>query len=124
MDHFSGYTSQILSELHSHAKSLFLYLKTVIEVNLSGTLDFSGLSKPDIVDAFSGREGKEELTGIQAYLERISEFPKFIRNNPVQVTDDMVELYMEVCSYTLLCYIIELYMEVCYMFVCVCNAET
>ncbi|XP_065860044.1 uncharacterized protein [Euphorbia lathyris] len=100
IDHFSSYTAQILSELHSHPKSLFLYLKTVIEVYLSGTLDFSGLNKDDILDTFSGRKVKQELTGLQAYLERISEFPKFIRNNPVHVTDDMIELYMELlCQY-------------------------
>ncbi|WCJ22507.1 transducin family protein / WD-40 repeat family protein [Euphorbia peplus] len=100
IDHFSSYTSQILSELHSHPKSLFLYLKTVIEVYLSGTLDFSGLNKDGVVGTFSGREVKEEATGLQAYWERISEFPKFIRNNPVHVTDDMIELYMELlCQY-------------------------
>lgn len=61
-----------------------------------GTLNFSDLKKDDVLDAFSGRRVKDQLKGLETYLERISEFPKFIRNNPVHVTDEMIELYMEV----------------------------
>ncbi|KAF2315162.1 hypothetical protein GH714_038297 [Hevea brasiliensis] len=100
IDHFNSNNSHIFSQLHSHLKSLFLYLKTVIEVHLSGTLNFSHLKKDDVLDAFSGRRVKDQLKGLEAYLERISEFPKFIRNNPVHVADDMIELYMELlCQY-------------------------
>ncbi|XP_015572370.2 vacuolar protein sorting-associated protein 8 homolog [Ricinus communis] len=99
-DHFQNDSPRILSRLQSHPKSLFLYLKTVIEVHLSGTLNFSRLKKDDSVDAFSGRRVEDQLKGLEAYLERISDFPKFIRNNPVNVTDDMIELYMELlCQY-------------------------
>ena len=97
-DHFHNDIPRILSELHSHPKSLFLYLKAIIEVHLSGTLNFSCLKKDDNVDAFGRRRVEDQLKGLEAYLERISDFPKFIRNNPVNVTDDMIELYMEVSA--------------------------
>ncbi|XVF80311.1 hypothetical protein PTKIN_Ptkin15bG0060800 [Pterospermum kingtungense] len=94
VDHLSDESSHILSELNSHPKSLFLYLKTVIDVHLSGTLDFSYLREEEIVDVFGGRTRKNLSKELQAYLERISNFPKFLRNNPLQVTDDMIELYL------------------------------
>jgi hypothetical protein len=31
-------------------------------------------------------------------LDKISDFPKFLRNDPVEVTDDMIELYLEVST--------------------------
>lgn len=37
---------------------------------------------------------------IQAYLETLSKFPKVMQNYPVQVTDEMMELYLEVISYS------------------------
>ncbi|KAL5572209.1 hypothetical protein UlMin_021806 [Ulmus minor] len=93
-DHFSNEGSHILSELRSHPKSLFLYLKTAVEVHLSGTLNFDNLKKDDLMSVNNTSEG------LEAYLERISEFPKFLRNNPVHVTDDMTELYLELlCQY-------------------------
>ncbi|XVF22283.1 hypothetical protein REPUB_Repub12eG0159800 [Reevesia pubescens] len=95
IDHFNDESSHILSELNSHPKSLFLYLKTVIEVHLSGTLNFSYLREEEIVDGFSGRRGRDPSKEVQAYLERISNFPKFLRSNPLHVTDDMIELYLE-----------------------------
>lgn len=95
IDHFSAESPHILSELRSHPQSLFLYLKTVIEVHLSGTLDFSNLKKADDIDVADGRRVKDQSKGLTAYLERISDFPKFMRNNPVHVNDDMIELYFE-----------------------------
>ncbi|KAL7224339.1 hypothetical protein ACSBR1_025740 [Camellia fascicularis] len=96
--HFSRESQHILSELHSHPKSLFLYLKTVFEVHLSGTLNFSCLRKDETLEFPIGRRARDQL--VEVYLERISEFPKFLRNNPVQVTDDMIELYLELlCQY-------------------------
>ncbi|XVE77336.1 hypothetical protein DITRI_Ditri13aG0054400 [Diplodiscus trichospermus] len=95
VDHFNDESLHILSELNSHRKSLFLYLKTVIEIHLSGTLNFSNLRAGEIMDAFGGRRGKNLSKELQAYLERISNFPKFLRNNPLHVTDDMIELYLE-----------------------------
>ncbi|XP_061961114.1 uncharacterized protein LOC133681927 [Populus nigra] len=94
-DHFRAESPHILSELRSHPQSLFLYLKTVIEVHLSGTLDFSNLKKADDIDVADGRRVKDQSKGLTAYLERISDFPKFMRNNPVHVNDDMIELYFE-----------------------------
>lgn len=41
---------------------------------------------------------KDQSIAVEAYLERISDFPKLLRNNPVNVTDDMIELYLEVRS--------------------------
>ncbi|XWS31977.1 hypothetical protein CRYUN_Cryun23aG0121100 [Craigia yunnanensis] len=95
IDHFKDESSHILSELNSHQKCLFLYLKTVIEVHLSGTLNFSYLREEEIVDVFKGRRGKDMSKELEAYLERISNFPKFLRSNPLHVTDDMTELYLE-----------------------------
>lgn len=99
IDHFSGESPHILSELRSHPKSLFLYLKTIIEVHLSGTLNFSYLRKDYNVEVFNGRRMKDQSKGLEAYLERISGFPKLMRNNPVHVTDDMIELYFEVSAF-------------------------
>ncbi|CAB4270334.1 unnamed protein product [Prunus armeniaca] len=52
-------------------------------------LDFSSLRKDDLVRV------KDQSKAVEAYLERISDFPKLLRNNPVNVTDDMIELYLE-----------------------------
>ncbi|XP_062091293.1 uncharacterized protein LOC133797417 [Humulus lupulus] len=94
IDQFNDEGSHILSELRAHSKSLFLYLKTVIEIQLSGTLNFDYLRNDDLM---SMKDKSEELT---AYLERISDFPKILRSNPVHVTDDMIELYLELlCQY-------------------------
>ncbi|GKU87858.1 hypothetical protein SLEP1_g2191 [Rubroshorea leprosula] len=94
-DHFNEEGSHILSELRSHSKSLFLYLKTVIEVHLSGTLDFSYLKNDEPVDVSGGRRMKDQSKELKAYSERISGFPKLLRSNPLHVTDDMIELYLE-----------------------------
>lgn len=100
IDHFSKEGLHILSELRSHPRSLFLYLKTVIEVHLSGTLNFSYLRRDDFVDSSDGIRLKDQSKGLEAYLDKISDFPKFLRNDPVEVTDDMIELYLELlCQY-------------------------
>ena len=98
IDHFNKESPHILSKLRSHPKSLFLYLKTVIEVHLSGTLNFSCLQNDDTMDASCGRWEKNQLHGLEAYLERILDFPKLLLNNPVHVTDEMIELYLEVST--------------------------
>ncbi|KAJ6878484.1 hypothetical protein NC652_032103 [Populus alba x Populus x berolinensis] len=98
-DNDSGaFRSAVISripELLVLSRVFFLYLKTVIEVHLSGTLDFSNLKKADDIDVADGRRVKDQSKGLTAYLERISDFPKFMRNNPVHVNDDMIELYFE-----------------------------
>lgn len=91
MDHFTSEEgSHILSELRSHPRSLFLYLKTVIEVHLSGTLDFSSLRNNNLMGV------KEQTKAVEAFLERISNFPQLLLDSPINVTDDMIELYLEV----------------------------
>ncbi|TQE13353.1 hypothetical protein C1H46_000920 [Malus baccata] len=85
-------SSHILSKLRSHPISLFLHLKTVIEVHLSGTLIFSSLTRDDHVRV------KDKSKAVEAYLERISDFPKLLYSNPVNVTDDMIELYLLLCQ--------------------------
>ncbi|KAK5776227.1 Vps8 [Gossypium arboreum] len=95
VDHFKDESSHILSELNSHPKSLFLYLKTVIEVHLSGTFNFSCLREEEIVDVLSEKRGKESEKVLKAFLKNLSNFPKYLRHNPLHVTDDMIELYLE-----------------------------
>ncbi|KAI4319055.1 hypothetical protein MLD38_032703 [Melastoma candidum] len=100
MDHFSSERSRIISDLNGHQESLFLYLKTVIEVHFSGTLDFSCLRKVNVLDTSNTACKSIQLKGIEAYLERLSDFPKYLRNNPVYITEDMVEQYLELlCQY-------------------------
>ncbi|CAM8890178.1 unnamed protein product [Rhodiola kirilowii] len=97
IDHFSDKVSPILSQLRSHPRSLFMYLKTVIEVHLYGTIDMSSLKSDDDVLAESM---KNRSNGVEAYLERFSDLPKILRNNPVPVSDEMIELYFEMlCQY-------------------------
>ncbi|KAK1559936.1 hypothetical protein Q3G72_020158 [Acer saccharum] len=95
IDQFNNEASHILSELSSHPKSLFLYLKTVFEVHLYGTLNLSCLRKDDIMNIANGKRVKNESKGPEAYISRVSDFPKLLRSNPVQVTDDMIEQYLE-----------------------------
>ncbi|GAB4861531.1 hypothetical protein Ancab_036722 [Ancistrocladus abbreviatus] len=95
IDQFNKEIMHILSALRSHPKSLFLYLKTIIEVHLSGTLNFAYLRRDDIVDDHSRSRVKGRQHDLEDYFQRISDFPKLIRTNPVEVTDEMVELYLE-----------------------------
>lgn len=100
LDHFNKESLHILSELNASPKSLFLYSKTMIEVHLSGTLNFSTLSKDDNVEVLCGRRVKDQSDRLEAYLKRISDFQKLLRNNPVHVTDEMIEIYFELlCQY-------------------------
>lgn len=98
VDQFNNEASHILSELSSNPNSLFLYLKTVFEVHLYGTLNLSCLRKDDIMNVANGKRVTNESKGPEAYISRISDFPKLLRSNPVQVTDDMIEQYLEVST--------------------------
>ncbi|PNT65776.1 hypothetical protein BRADI_3g02497v3 [Brachypodium distachyon] len=96
IDHFHNEIQQMLAELHSDHCSLFLFLKTAIEVHLSGKLDFSKLTARNdkIVERqyFSGE--------LEDYLQRLSNLPKLFDRNPVSLTDELVELYLELlCQY-------------------------
>ena len=73
------------------------------------------------MDSSDGRMLKDQSRGLEFYMEKISDFPKFLRNNPVEVTDDMIELYLEVS-------ICKLYLKFKYEMIevafgiCICNA--
>ncbi|XP_044411244.1 uncharacterized protein [Triticum aestivum] len=91
IDHFHDEIQQILAELHSDHRSLFLFLKTAIEVHLSGKLDFSELTARnyEIVESLYSGE-------LEDYLQRLSNLPKLFDRNPISMTDKLVELYLEV----------------------------
>ncbi|KAK7389741.1 hypothetical protein VNO78_25031 [Psophocarpus tetragonolobus] len=99
--HFRDESSRIITELDSHQRSLFLYLKTLIELHLFGTLDLSNLRKDDTLHALNGRQVKDHSQQeVRDYLENISNFPKYMRENPINVPDDLIELYLELlCQY-------------------------
>ncbi|KAK9713635.1 hypothetical protein RND81_06G041400 [Saponaria officinalis] len=98
--HFNKESGRVLSELRSSPRSLFLYLKTLFEVHLSGTLNLSRVSANDVHDSPWERQKKDEKSSLETYLERVSGFPKIIRDNPLEMTDDMIELYLEMlCQY-------------------------
>ncbi|KAF1890216.1 hypothetical protein Lal_00025549 [Lupinus albus] len=100
ISHFSDESSHIVTELHSHRRSLFLYLKTLIELHLFGTLDLSNLRRDGIMNPCNGKQVKDHHQGLGDYLENISSFPKYIRENPIHVPDDLIELYLELlCQY-------------------------
>lgn len=94
--HFGNQSSHIITELHSHPRSLFLYLKTLFEVHLSGTLDLSKFRKEEITNALNGKQFKDHLLGPGTYFDILSNFSKYIRESPIHVTDDLIELYLEV----------------------------
>ncbi|CAN8308812.1 unnamed protein product [Cochlearia groenlandica] len=100
IDNLKDNITRIQEQLHSHPRSLFLYLKTVIEVHLSGSLDFSRLRKHEAVDSSGENIRRDIPKEAEIYLEGLDGFPKFIQDNPVNVTDDMIELYLELlCKY-------------------------
>ncbi|KAL5199338.1 hypothetical protein ABZP36_020541 [Zizania latifolia] len=96
IDHFHDEIQQILSKLHSDHHSLFLFLKTAIEVHLSGKLDFSELSASNnrtVELQYSSRE-------LEYYIQRLSNLPRLFDRSPVLMTDETVELYLELlCQY-------------------------
>ena len=49
-----------------------------------------------VVDKPCSGRVKDGHSMLEDYLRRISEFPKVLRNYSVDMTDDMVELYLEV----------------------------
>ncbi|KAL2336279.1 hypothetical protein Fmac_010725 [Flemingia macrophylla] len=100
ISHFSDESTRIITELHSHPRILFLYLKTLVDLHLFGTLDLSNLRKDDTMNPLNERKAKDHTQGVRDYLEHISNFPKYMRENPIQVPDDLIELYLELlCQY-------------------------
>ncbi|XP_075484312.1 uncharacterized protein LOC142524290 [Primulina tabacum] len=99
-DQLSGKSQQILSDLHSQQESLFLYLKTVIEIQTTGSLDLSCLKKADVSDIPNARRAHKKSIDVEAYLVAMSNSLNHLRNNEVHVTDEMTELYFELlCQY-------------------------
>lgn len=94
--HYDGDNDRTLSELESHPESLFLYLKTVIEVHSTGSLNLSCFTKGNNVDIPNRRRDRGQHKRNEAFLERISDFPNLMRHNPVHVTDKIIEQYLEV----------------------------
>ncbi|XP_078156920.1 transducin family protein / WD-40 repeat family protein [Carex rostrata] len=89
LDHFGGESQEILSRLNDHPQSLFLFLKTAIDVHLSGNLS---------IDEF--RILKDDMA-VNDYLERLTNNQKVgIERNCIQVTDEIIEIYLELlCRY-------------------------
>lgn len=52
------------------------------------------------MNPLNGRQVKDHSEGVRDYLENISNFPKFMREKPIHVPDDLIELYLEVSFYT------------------------
>ncbi|XP_062224241.1 uncharacterized protein LOC133922777 [Phragmites australis] len=95
IDHFHDEIQQILAELHSDRHSLFLFLKTAVEVHLSGKLDFNELS----VRNNQTIELQYSSSYLEDYLQRLLNLPK-LDHNPVSINDELVELYLELlCQY-------------------------
>lgn len=69
--HFNNEESNILYELRSHPRSLFLHLKTAIEAYLSGTLNFNILANDNIISR------KDQSDGLEGYLDKIANFQSF-----------------------------------------------
>ncbi|KAG8391995.1 hypothetical protein BUALT_Bualt01G0245600 [Buddleja alternifolia] len=100
IDHFPAKTQYIMSELRSHPESLFLYLKTVIEVYTTGTLNPFCLEKVNVSHFPSARRAQQQSAGVRGYLEELSSSSKLLHNSQVHVTDEMTELYFELlCRY-------------------------
>ncbi|KAK1273312.1 hypothetical protein QJS04_geneDACA010854 [Acorus gramineus] len=103
IDHFDKESSKLISELRSNPRSLFLYLKTVIEVHMSGSLNISTLEK-GFASEISSRNAMKNSNSSElvSYMERITNFPKPLQQNSINVTDELAELYLELlCQYEL-----------------------
>ncbi|XP_020574102.1 vacuolar protein sorting-associated protein 8 homolog isoform X2 [Phalaenopsis equestris] len=84
----------ILSQLHSHPQSLFLFLKTLFDFHISGTLNFP-VPETALVANYPNVRMRDSLIDIADYLEKLSNFPKLLHHDTIQVTDEMAELYLE-----------------------------
>ncbi|KAL3517335.1 hypothetical protein ACH5RR_024237 [Cinchona calisaya] len=94
--HFYGQSQEILfSQLQSHPESLFLYLKTLIEVHTTGSLKFSCLRKEGSLHCPSGRRARHLSNRLATYLAELNDFPKLLCSRPIQLTDELTELYLE-----------------------------
>ncbi|RAL47649.1 hypothetical protein DM860_011387 [Cuscuta australis] len=100
VSHFEEKFEYILSMLRSHPESLFLYLKTLFEIQSSKTLNFSSIRNDNVLEFPCRNKGTHQSEKIQAYLEALSRCPKVMQDYPFLVTDEMTELYLELlCEY-------------------------
>ncbi|CDP20786.1 unnamed protein product [Coffea canephora] len=86
----------VISQLHSHPESLFLYLNTLVEVHTTKNLKFSCLRKYVSLHFPSGRMAKHQSDRIKMFLEELNDFLKLLRSKPIQLTDEVTEQYLEV----------------------------
>ncbi|CDP11576.1 unnamed protein product [Coffea canephora] len=86
----------VISQLHSHPESIFLYLNTLVEVHTTGNLKFSCLRKYGSLHFPSGRMAKHQSDRIKMFLEELNDFPKLLRSKPIQLTDEVTEQYLKV----------------------------
>ncbi|CAA6655878.1 unnamed protein product [Spirodela intermedia] len=99
LDHFDKESLKILSELQGYPESLFLFLKTIIDAHLRGTLNFPVSRDSQSSDA-SLKRTKESCSELRAYLDRVSDFARLLQHNPFSVDDKTAELYVELmCQY-------------------------
>ncbi|XP_042405548.1 vacuolar protein sorting-associated protein 8 homolog isoform X1 [Zingiber officinale] len=93
IDQFSSETQDILSELRSHPQSMFLFLKTTLEIHLSGNLKFPVLETVCLSNPPFG-EIRETPNNLEEYAERLASFPKLLHQNTIQVNDELTELFL------------------------------
>ncbi|CAI9090000.1 OLC1v1024674C6 [Oldenlandia corymbosa var. corymbosa] len=98
--HFNEQSQILLSELEAQPECLFLYLKTLIEVHTTGNLQFSRLTNDDKVFCPIERRVRHQSDRVRVFREALIGFPKLLRSSPIQLTDEMTELYFELlCRY-------------------------
>ncbi|KAI0500748.1 hypothetical protein KFK09_018964 [Dendrobium nobile] len=93
IDQLDSEKQHILSQLHSHPLSLFLFLKTVIDFHISGTLNFP--VPETIISNNPNVRTRDSSIEIADYVEKLSNFPKLLHHDAIQVTDEMAEQYLE-----------------------------
>lgn len=98
VDQFSEESQHILSKLQSNPQSLFMFLKTAVDIHLQRKLDFSSLESCHEFNSSFGIAIKNDFCDVGVYLERLANFPKILHQNTILVTDEIAELYLEVNS--------------------------
>ncbi|XP_078448390.1 transducin family protein / WD-40 repeat family protein isoform X2 [Wolffia australiana] len=98
LDYFGTESMDILSQLQGYPESLFLFLKSIFDIHLHGTLDFPVL-RNSLVSEVTWRMGKP-CSERELYMNRVSEFGRLPLQNPFNVDDKMTESFIELmCQY-------------------------
>nr|POE52599.1 isoform 3 of vacuolar protein sorting-associated protein 8 like [Quercus suber] len=103
--HAFSFINKTLLQLSDNERAIFQSAVISRIPELRGNIlvvhrSFQQRRQDDFVDPSNGIRLKDHSKGLEAYLEKISDFPKLMRNDPVEVTDDMIELYLELlCQY-------------------------